>query len=318
MKRKGIIGAGVILIVIIFTFTVNYNTNNEKVIAESLRDSIKKSMKETEKQKEAIQKFHMQVHERFREEGYEGNISFPRVSLFSSKPKQLTLHVKNKSDSSKEMKQIIKDIAKSNKLGKVEVTVKVQRIKEEEEISEEDKEKRQLSHEIFEITSEILQEKGYNQSGMSIMTTPNPTIEITIDEPKKNFSQNKKAIEKLIHNTIYSKKKVDYKVKVDKRTEAQLTEQKWYPILGSIREETNKNFDKVTGFTHSFNTTPLQITIKTSLSKGWTSNIKAKQIKMYVHEIIDIKREELSLLKEEPYKIVIHDKGNDKLNWISK
>ncbi|MFB4167937.1 hypothetical protein [Virgibacillus sp. JSM 102003] len=318
MKRKGIIGAGIILIVIIFTFAINYNTNNEKVVAESLRDSIKKSMKETEKQKEAIQKFHMQVYEKFREEGYEGNVSFPRISLFSSKPQQLTLHVKNKSDSSKEMKDIIRDIAKSNKLGKIEVTVEVQRIKEEE-ISEEAKEKRQLSQDIFEITSEILQEKGYNHSGMSIMTTPpNPTIEITIDEPKENFSQNKKAIEKLIHNTIYSEKKKDYNVKVDKRTEAQLTEEKWYPILGSIREETNKNFDKVTGVAHSFNTTPVQITIKTSLSKGWTSNIKAKQIKMYVHEIIDIKREELSLLKEEPYKIVIHDKGNDKLNWISK
>lgn len=317
MKRKGIIGAGVILIVIIFTFAVNYNSNNEKVIAESLRDSIKKSMKETEEQKEAIQKFHMQVHEKFREEGYEGNVSIPRVSLFSSKPKQLTLHVKNKSDSSKEMKHIIKDIAKSNKLGKVEVTVKVQRIKEEE-ISEEAKERRQLSQDIFEITSEILQEKGYNHSGMSIMTTPNPTIEITIDESEENFSKNKKAIEKLIHNTIYSKKKVDYNVKVDKRTEAQLTEEKWYPILGSIREETHKNFDKVTGLAHSFNPTPLKITVKTSLSKGWTSNIKAKQIEMYVHEIIDIKREELSLLKEEPYKIIIRDKRNEKLNWMSK
>lgn len=83
------------------------------------------------------------------------------------------------------------------------------------------KEKRQLSQDIFEITSEILQEKGYNHSGMSIMTTPNPTIEITIDESDENFSKNKKAIEKLIHNTIYSKKKVDYNVKVDKRTEAQ-------------------------------------------------------------------------------------------------
>ncbi|MBP1948605.1 hypothetical protein [Virgibacillus litoralis] len=317
MKRKGILGAGVILIVIIFTFTVSYNANNEKVIAESLRDSIKKSMKETEKQKEAIRKFRMQVYEKFREEGYEGNVSIPSVSLFSSKPKQLTLHVKNKSDSSKEMKQIIKDIAKSNQLGKVEVTVKVQRMKEEE-ISEEAKERRQLSQDIFEITSEILQEKGYKHSGMNIMTKPNPTIEITIDESEENFSKNKKAIEKLIHNTIYSKKKVDYNVKVEKRTEAQLTEEKWYPILGSIREETNKNFDKVTGYTHSFNPAPLQITIKTSLSKGWTSNIKAKQIKMYVHEIIDIKREELSLLKEEPYKIIIHDKGNDKLNWMSK
>jgi hypothetical protein len=56
---------------------------------------------------------------------------------------------------------------------------------------------------------------------------------------------------------------------------------------------------------------PLQIVIKTSLSKG--SKERAEKIEQYVKQVIEIKREELSV-KKVPYKVIIRGKGNKQVN----
>lgn len=115
-------------------------------------------------------------------------------------------------------------------------------------------------------------------------------------------------------------KNMDVKVKVTRKskaeTDAEIWDMKWQPIFTSIMAETDKKFDEITGFAYSFHPMPLQIIIKTSLSHGWMewdTKRQTKVIENYVRQIVEIKREELSIEKI-PYKIIIRSEEHKKIN----
>lgn len=119
---------------------------------------------------------------------------------------------------------------------------------------------------------------------------------------------------KLVHDTIYSKKYLAYKVKVTRRSESEIRDMKWHPIFRSIMQETDKQFHEVTGFASSFHPKPLEIIIKTSLSgKESSSKRSAEKIEEYVKQVIQIRRKELSV-KKIPYEVIVRSKENTKLN----
>lgn len=119
---------------------------------------------------------------------------------------------------------------------------------------------------------------------------------------------------KLVHDTIYSKKYLAYKVKVTRRSELEIRDMKWHPIFRSIMQETDKQFHEVTGFASSFHPKPLEIIIKTSLpGKESSSKRSAEKIEEYVKQVIQIRRKELSV-KKIPYEVIVRSKENTKLN----
>ena len=125
----------------------------------------------------------------------------------------------------------------------------------------------------------------------------------------------KQKVQKLVSDTVYSKTDIVFNVTVRTKTAAERLDNKWQPILSAIRAETDKKFEEYRGFAYSFSPAPLQIIIKTDLknSKGSSNLEKVEQIKKYVDEIIELKREELSI-EELPYKITVRSKDNEDLN----
>ncbi|EPD53799.1 hypothetical protein HMPREF1210_00622 [Paenisporosarcina sp. HGH0030] len=126
----------------------------------------------------------------------------------------------------------------------------------------------------------------------------------------------KNEIRILVADAVSSKTNINFDVKVNRRSENEIRDEKWHPVFTSVREETAKNFEEFKGFAYSFHPEPLQIIIKTDLEKSkwwWNSDEKVKEIEKHVLEIIKLKSEEL-LIEEIPHEIIISGKENKKLN----
>ncbi|TQR12963.1 hypothetical protein FG383_12850 [Psychrobacillus soli] len=147
-------------------------------------------------------------------------------------------------------------------------------------------------------------------------STPNPYMEIRIDGTKEYYDDVKNDIQQLVSNVVFSNTKINFQVKITRKSENDIRDEKWQPIFSAIREETDKKFDEYRGFAYSFHPEPLQIIIKTDLRESkwaWNSNKKAEQIVKYVDEIIELKREELSV-EELPYEVIIRSKDNKQVD----
>ncbi len=316
MKRRIGIGIGTALACVIIVCLFYSFSSNQTVPSEHLEKRIKHSMEETERMNKTIRSFQESLHKQLQERGLKGSISSSIGAIFSSKPPSVTIRVESKQykqKNEKEIKHIIQKLVTSHQLGDVDIHVKVadRRL---EEPSEQDKKREKHMRELFEIAHETLEEAGdIKVSSISVSGREPKTMTIEIKGSEKLYHDVRKDIKKRVHDAIYAKKKLDLTIKVNRRNESRM---KWSPIFHSIMEETDKNFDDVTGFAHSFHPKPLQIIIKTSLSNGWFSwgtKDKAKEIETYVEKIIDIKSEELSK-KATPYKLIIRGEEGNKLN----
>ncbi|MFD2924703.1 hypothetical protein [Halobacillus naozhouensis] len=320
MGKRITVIAGIVLTCMVAVFLIGSISSNQMVQGEKLEENIKQSMKETKERKEKIEAFRKELHNKFKKKGFQGSISTSIDDLFSSKSPSITISVKDqpyKKEHESEMKQLIKDLVTSYNFGEVAIHIRVED-RGMEELSEEDRERHQLTSDLFEIAHKILKEKGYNKvSTMSLNSRKSKqAMNIEIEGTKHYYNNVKEDIEKIVHDTIYAKKGLNYTVKVTRRSEAEMRDMKWSPIFRAIMEEADKRFEEVTGFAYSFHPEPLQIIIKTSLSDRWYSwgtKEQAAKIEKYVKKIIEIKREELSI-KKIPYKVLIRDKKGDKLN----
>ncbi|MFC4559534.1 hypothetical protein ACFO3D_15145 [Virgibacillus kekensis] len=295
-----------LLVVILFTAGLS----TQQVNADKLKDEIKRSMQETEKRKEALSNFHEEIHKKFDAAGYDASLSFSNDPLFYQEKLEVIVHIKdsNLMKQREKIDAIVKEAAKTHKLGKVEVRIeKAQKNYE----SEQDKKLRKLHNKIFTVTKDILKEKGLEASGMIISSTPNQNIRIEIRQHDKSINISK--LEELIHDEIYAATEEDIKVEVREHIESAEKEIAWMPILQAVHQEMRKHFDEVSGFAHSFHPAPLQIIIKTTLADNRKTRKTAARMEEYVHTIIDVKREELNT-KKEPYTVIIRDKKHNKLN----
>ncbi|UOQ92111.1 hypothetical protein MUO14_16640 [Halobacillus shinanisalinarum] len=324
MKKGIAIIIGVVVTCAVVAFMINDFGGSKIAQGEELEENIRKSMEETEERNEKLKVFRKDLHESFREEGFEGNFSNSIDNIFSNESPSVTVRVKDeqyKQKHEEEMKSLINNLIESYNFDNVAIHVKV-RHWDMEELSEEDKKRRDLTHEIFEISSHVLEKEGYDQvDGMGIQSLESkPILTIEIKGTKQHYKKVKDDIEKLVHDAIQAKKDLDYTVKVNRQTEAEVRDMEWSPIFRSIMEETDKRFDHVKGFAYSFHPEPLQIIIKTSLSQEWFSWGEKKRVEdigEYVEQIIEIKREDLSIEKI-PYTIIVRGKESKQLGTFAK
>ncbi|WP_019414523.1 hypothetical protein [Paenisporosarcina sp. TG20] len=303
MNRKLLILLGTVGCLISFFVLISNLNDSEKTLAASIED--------TKKEHQKIEALLTKVSQEFNEHGYgEASLSF------SSEERLLRVQVKDEKfedNHGKGMKSLIHDVSKEIRFEDVEVIFDILDI--QVEVSEEEKKQTEQLNETIKITSEVLNEKNYQFSSVSI----NPTtsfIEIRIEGTKEYYNAVKEEISNLVADAISSKTNMNFDVKVNRRSENELRDEKWHPIFTTIREETDKKFEEYKGFAYSFHPEPLQIIIKTDLNKSkwwWNSDKKVKEIENYVQEIIKLKREEL-LIEEIPYEIIVRGKESKKLN----
>ncbi|UOR13752.1 hypothetical protein [Halobacillus amylolyticus] len=319
MKKITIL-VGTVLAFTLVIFMSSYFGGSQTAQGQNLKDSIKQSMKDTAEKNEKVEAFHKELNDKFKEEGFEGSLSTSIDNHFFSKQPSVTVRVKEKrykKEHESEIKQFIEGVVKPYNFGEVAIHVKVED-RGIGDLSEEDRRLQELTHELFEISRKVLEQEGYNQV-IAMRIDPRKSkqmIYIKIEGTESYYNNVKEDIERLVHDTVSAKKGLDYPVKVERRSEAEIRDMKWSPIFHSIMEETDKKFDKVSGFAYSFHPKPLQIIIKTSLSDGWFSwgvKKQAEEIEKYVKQVIEIKREELSIEKI-PYKIIIRGTKANKLN----
>ncbi|MGE8080958.1 hypothetical protein [Peribacillus loiseleuriae] len=304
MKKKILTLLGIVAACIIAFSFFNFD-NNEKTLAQS--------MKETKKDHQKIDELMIKLHQKLESEGY------PELSPgFSFEERLLTVQVEDKKfvDShGKNIKALIKNIAKEIKFEDFDVKFEI--VGKRDSVNEEDKKLMELSHEVSKLTSDLLVREGYKVKTFFINpTTPNPVIGIKVDGTKEYYNNVKEEIKNLVGDAVSSKTNITFDVKVNRKSENEIRDEKWQPIFQAITEETNKKFEEYRGFAYSFHPKPLQIIIKTDLHKSkwfWNSDKKVEQIESYVNEIIKLKREELSV-EEIPYEIIIRSKDNKKLN----
>lgn len=305
MQRKLLTFCGVIFASIIsLSFLFVHYQNNETTLAES--------MTETKMEHRKMESLLTKVQQTLEQKDYK------EIGLSSFDNRLLTVQVKDQKfldQNEKKIRTLIKDIAKEEKLDALNIEFEV--FDMHSAMSEEDKKLNELINEVSKITSESLNEKGYSLIGMMIdAKTPNPYIEIIIDGTKEYYDEVKDEIQKLVTNTVFSNTNIQFEVRLKRKTENEKIDEQWQPIFSVIREETDKKFKEYRGFAYSFHPEPLQIIIKTDLRQSkwaWNSSKKIKQIEQYIHEIIELKREEL-LVDELPYEIIIRSKDNKQLN----
>ena len=289
---------------------------NNLVQAESLADKIKKSMKETEERKQEIEQLNIELNQKLKDNGYYAGISISGKDFpFGQLNVNITVRDKKyKKENEKQIKILTEEVLNHYKLDNIVINIEGQS-DEFAERSEEDKKLEEQFDKIFSIAEKTLAKKHYRIATMSIDTgLSQPNIIIEIADNKKLYGKVKKNLEKRIHDQIYTEFNIDYNITINEKTKEKMREDKWHPIFISIAEEVNKQFDEVKGFAHSFHPDPLQIIIKTSIPKGQQeAEALIKKIEAYVHEIIKIKKEELSL-EREPYQIIIRSKEQEKLN----
>ncbi|MFJ7970886.1 hypothetical protein [Psychrobacillus sp. NPDC096389] len=294
--------------VIILSFLFVHSQHKELTLAES--------MAETKKEQQKMESLLTEIQQSLEHQNYD------EVGLsFSFQEHLLTVQVKDQAfldQNEKKIKALINDIAKEKKIDSFKI--QLESLETYHAISEEDKKLNDLVNEVSKIVSESLHEKGYYINAMMIdPRTPNPSIEIRIEETEEYYDKVKDDIQQLVSNAVFSKTKINFQVKITRKSENDIRDEKWQPIFSTIREETEKKFEEYEGFAYSFHPEPLQIIIKTDLQKSkwpWNSNKKAKQIVKYVDEIIELKREELSV-EVLPYKVIIRGKNNKQVNESS-
>ncbi|MFJ5770064.1 hypothetical protein [Psychrobacillus sp. NPDC093180] len=306
MQKKSLTLLGVILAwIVILTFLFVQSQNDEKTLAES--------MAETKKEHQKVEEFLMELNQRLEHKDF-GEIG----TTFSNEGHLLTLMVTDHTlvdQHEQEIKTLVHNIAKENKLEAINIHFEVS--DRPNMMSEEDKKTNELINEVSTISAELLTEKGYSFNAMMVdPRKSNPYVDIRIDETKAYDDEAKDEIQLLISSAIFSKTNMNFDVKVTRKSENEIRDEKWQPIFDAIREETDKKFDEYKGFAYSFHPEPLQIIIKTDLidsTWAWISNKKVEQIEKYVHDIIDLKREELAV-EELPYEVIIRGKNHKRLN----
>ncbi|SER51748.1 hypothetical protein [Psychrobacillus sp. OK032] len=306
MQKKSLTLLGVVLAwIIILSFLFVQSQNTEMTLAESIA--------ETKKEQQKIEALLTKIQQTLDQKDY-GEIGL----TFSFEGRLLTVQVKNQAfldQNEKKLKSLINDIVKEKKMDAI--NIQFEAFNTDSAMSEEDKKLNELIHEVSKITSESMNENGYSINAMMIEPkTSNPSIDIRIDGTKEYYDKVKDDIQQLVSNAVSSNTKINFEVKITRRTENDIREEKWQPIFSAIREETDKKFDEYRGFAYSFHPEPLQIVIKTDLRESkwaWNSNKKAEQIEKYVHEIIELKSKELSV-EELPYEVIIRGKDNKRIN----
>ena len=298
MSKKTFIFWGFIITCMIIFFVLLGNIHeNRKTLAES--------MAATKLENQMIEEVMTQVSQGFEKSGY-GEIPF----RFTSTKRLLTVQVKDKefvNHSGKKIESLIHDIAKE-----IEVEFEVVEV----ELGEEDRKSTELLREIVKTTTNLLEQEGYKFSALTINSiTESPRIEIIIEGTKEYYNNVKDEVKKLTVEAISLKTSIKFEVKVNRKSESEIRDEKWSPIFSAIREEIDKEFEEYRGFAYSFHPEPLEIIIKTDLpnSKDRGSSKKAKEIERYVKEVIKIKREEV-FVEKTPYKVIIRGQENKKLN----
>ncbi|WP_396631782.1 hypothetical protein [Lysinibacillus sp.] len=275
---------------------------------EKLENALVISMEETKKENEKINEILRKISQEFNKKG------FDQIGIgFSHDDSVFTIQAKDK-DFIEKKKIIIENIILhvANETGFRDFKVDYVTL-DSYELSNEDVKLNESLNEVLKITSNLLKTNGYDKANYSISIDPSKGIMI---EVTKEDLINKKETEKLIANSVYSNTNMNLKVFIKEKSKSKVKDQEWQPIFSAIRDELKKEFKEYRGFAYSFHPDPLQIIIKTDLEKPkgfWKSNKKIKHITMYVDKIIELKREELSI-EEIPYKIIIRDKNNHKIN----
>lgn len=316
MKNGAWIGVLLVVLLAVFSlFVLMYFSTT----TETDKEHIKKSMKETEERNAKIETLHQDIHNGLEASRIEGDLHFSMGQLFSSETPSISVHVRDaryKKTHEGKIKSIVERRVKAYDFGKVKTEVKVEE-REHVEMSEEEKRNTLLTDQIFASANNIMREKGYESTLMSIdIENPPQSLKIEIIEDKQRFKQIKPGVVRAIREGIKKRVGLDIDINLTRKSDTKVRDESWHPIFDSIMQETDKEFHTVTGFGYSFHPMPLEIIIKTSLEKGWIpwlTKRKAEAIEEHVKQVIEIKREELSV-EEIPYKIIIRGKGGKKLN----
>lgn len=95
MKKKWFVMLVVIFAAIGTSAFMLNNPDSRQMAMADTKDSIKKNMRETEERNKKLEAFHIELHEKFKKSGYEGDISIAIDKLFSSEPPSITVRVKD-------------------------------------------------------------------------------------------------------------------------------------------------------------------------------------------------------------------------------
>ncbi|KIL49254.1 hypothetical protein [Jeotgalibacillus soli] len=302
-----LIGSFIVFILALAIDVTDFNDkNNYQKVAES--------MKETEKLYQLTDELVEEVHTELNNRGLtEVGISFSREE------KQLTVTVKDKEfmqNHGHEIKEIIYERSREKNIH--DVKLKFERYSEYGQSSIEMQQLEELLGEVSKVTLDILDGAGYKENILvSIDPAPaNPEIEVLFQETGELDGNVKDNLEKRIAEAIYVKTSRKFAVNIKRKSEQEARDESWHPVFRAITYEMPKQFEEYNGFGYSFHPEPLQIIIKTSLPKAslWSnSSKKAEAIEDYVGQIIEIKRDELSLEKI-PYEIIVRGKDKEILN----
>lgn len=286
----------------------------EVVSKVSFINQIVQSLKETDDRKGKLDALYDEISKKLNEnKEYEGKVEVGMSWLFSSEPPSFTVWVEDedfKQEHGDEIKDIIFKCARSYKIDEVEIVLEV---RDKDEPSEKNIELEKLTDEILTITQEVVEEKGYTilASGVS-MNPKKVSVKVGIEGTEQHYKKVKNQIEKHVHDVIYAKKHEKFEVEVKRESEDEIKGQNWQPIFTAVMEETHKKFKETNGFAYSFHPKPLEIILKTSLSKGEETEEQAERIEEYARQVVELKRKELSV-EAMPYKIIIRDKDHKKL-----
>jgi Endoplasmic reticulum vesicle transporter len=316
MKKGTWIGILLIVMIAVFSlFVLTYFSTT----TETDKESIQKSMKETEERNAKIETLHQVIHSDLRVNRIEGDLHFSMGQRFTSETPSISVHVRDaryKKTYERKIHALVKKRVEEFDFGKVKTEVKVEE-RERVEMSEEEKRNTLLTDQIFASANNILREKGYESTLMSIgVKNPPQSLKIEVIEDKQRFKHIKPGVVRAIREGIKARVGIDIDINLTRKSETKVRDESWQPIFDAIMQETDKEFRVVTGFGYSFHPMPLEIIIKTSLEKGWIpwqTKRTAEAIEEYIKQVIEIKREELTV-EEIPYKIIIRGKGGKKLN----
>lgn len=286
----------------------------EVVSKVSFINQIVQSLKETDDRNGKLDALYDEISKTLNEnKEYKGKVDVAMSTFFSSEPPSFTVWVGDedfKQEHEDEIKDIILECARSYKIDGVEVVIEVG---DNVEPSEKNKELEKRTDELLTITQEVVKQKGYTilASGVS-MNPKEVSILVEIEGTEQHYKKVKNQLEKHVHDVIYAKKHEKFEVEVKRESEDEIKGQKWEPIFTAVMEETHKKFKETNGFAYSFHPKPLEIILKTSLSKGEETEEQAERIEEYARQVVEVKRKELSV-EAIPYKIIIRDKDHKKL-----
>jgi translation elongation factor EF-1beta len=273
-------------------------------------DQIYKSMNDTEKRKEDVRGFYEDLFTELVKKDT-GVIDVTKMQKFAGDAPSMVILVESeqvKEQNENEFRRTVEKYARRHNINKYSLDVKVGKLNRVT-LSDDEKKMMEMEGDIIRTARETLKQHGYEAKGIG---TGNKTLTVTIDESKETFDKVENDLKETIRKAIMEKNELNYKVELDRITEIEKTENEWYPIFDSIINETQKNFTEVTGFAYSFHPQPLQIIIKTSLSKGKEGKEQAAVIEEYTRSVTEIKRVELGL-ENIPYVIIVRDKNHKTL-----